>query len=165
MKHLGTISFEEASAEERKEYRQRRAARAIVRDDEGNIALLAVTKHNYHKLPGGGIEQEEREIEALKRECLEEIGCAIDVDEPFGQIEEFRDKIKVHQISVCYTAKVVGEKGQPDFTQKELDKGFKIIWVPAEKAIEVLRDDQPNDYEGPFIQKRDLLFLEEALKK
>ena len=165
MKHLGTISFEEVSAEERKNYRQRRAARAVVRDSHGNIALLSVTKHNYHKLPGGGIEEGEDELQALKRECLEEIGCEVEVGEDLGQVEEFRDKIKVHQVSTCYLAKVVGEKGQPSFTRKELDKGFKIVWTPFEPAIKLLEHDQPNDYEGPFIQKRDLLFLKEALGK
>ena len=39
-------------------YKLRKAGRAIIFDDENNIALLNVSKKNYHKLPGGGVEKQ-----------------------------------------------------------------------------------------------------------
>jgi hypothetical protein len=36
------------------------------------------------------------------------------------------------------------------------------LWVSLDEAIEKLKKDEPNDYEGKFIQVRDSCFLEEA---
>lgn len=33
-------------------YELRKASRAVIFNNAGEIALMAVTKHNYHKLPG-----------------------------------------------------------------------------------------------------------------
>ena len=60
-------------------------------------------------------------------------------------------------------ANVSGEKGEPNFTQKELDGGFKIKWVSLPEAIKLLEADRPDDYEGTHIQIRDTIFLKEAL--
>ena len=38
-------------------FRIREAARAVVVDENGRVALLKVGKHSYHKLPGGGIDE------------------------------------------------------------------------------------------------------------
>jgi 8-oxo-dGTP diphosphatase len=144
--------------------RNRQAARAIVFDEEGKIAILKVAQHGYHKLPGGGIKTGEGVEEALRREVLEEIGCRIDIGAEIGKIVEHRGKFNLIQESLCYIAKVKGEKGVPNFTQKERDNGFEIVWVTLNEAVDVLRKDCPNNYEGKFIQKRDLMFLEEARK-
>ena len=53
----------------------RKAVRAVVFDNENKVALINVSKHNYYKLPGGGIENFESVEDALRRECLEEAGC------------------------------------------------------------------------------------------
>ena len=155
----------------------RKAVRAVLMDDERKIALLNVTKKNYHKLPGGGAKTEENDFEALRRECLEEIGCDITIEEELGIIKEFRDQFEQEQDSHCYLAKVKGPKGEPKFTAKEIRQGFIPEWVSQEesrgtdpewlvidRAIEILKTDQPADYEGEFIQKRDLMFLVEAKK-
>ncbi|HCY20386.1 TPA: hypothetical protein DIC40_00645 [Patescibacteria group bacterium] len=51
----------------------REASRAVIFDDNGQIPLLFVSKHNYHKLPGGGFEIGENKKEALIREAKEEV--------------------------------------------------------------------------------------------
>jgi hypothetical protein len=55
-----------------------------------------------------------------------------------------------------------GEKGSPDFTEKEIEQGFEIVWVGLDEAIEIINKDMPDNYEGKFIKIRDLCFLEEA---
>ena len=75
MKLLKVIQPENLTVEEIKKFRPRTAVRAIVFDKDNKIGLLNVTKHGYYKLPGGGIKEGEDKITALKRECLEEIGC------------------------------------------------------------------------------------------
>jgi ADP-ribose pyrophosphatase YjhB (NUDIX family) len=164
MKLLKTIRDSDFSFEgeygEMKNNRQ--ASRAVVFDGENNIAILKVSKLNYHKLPGGGVEGSEDLIDALRREVLEEIGCEISVLGELGEITEYRGKFDLKQDSFCYLAKLEGEKGRPNYTEEEIRDGFQIVWVSLDKAIEILKNDQPINYEGKFIQMRDLCFLEEA---
>jgi len=72
MKQLKLINPENVSEEEIKKYLVREVGRAVVVDEDKKIALLYVSKENYYKLPGGGIEEGEDKISALKRECLED---------------------------------------------------------------------------------------------
>ncbi len=63
------ISFlnpESATEDEVKTWDVREAARGIVIDDEGKIAMLHVSKNNYYKLPGGGIDEGEDKETAFK---------------------------------------------------------------------------------------------------
>lgn len=168
MRLLKTIKhgdlFSPCDSESKETAKIRKAVRAVVFDGENNIALLKVAEHDYHKLPGGGVEKGEDLSRALAREMVEEIGCKIAVDGKVGRIIEHRDKWNLEQESDCYLAKLVGEKGQPDFTEKERENGFVVVWASLEEAIEKIKKDQPDDYEGKFIQVRDLCFLEEVKK-
>lgn len=144
-------------------FRERHAARAIVTDKDNRIALLHVDKYSYHKLPGGGVEDNEDIKQALKRELLEEIGCRAEVAAELGKIIEYRDEWDQKQTSYCYLAKQTGEAGQPDFTEKELSEGFAIVWAEnIVDAISLLKQDNPEEYGGRFIRERDLTFLEAA---
>lgn len=144
------------------EYKIRKAARAVVFDDDGKIAIIKVVNHNYHKLPGGGVEEGDDLASALEREMVEEIGCKILVTGDIGRIIEYRDRWGIKQESFCYIAKLVGEKGQPEFTEVEIADGFVILWISLEEAIEKIRKDKPDDYLGKLVQARDRCFLEEA---
>ena len=139
----------------------RKAARAVVFDGEKKIAMLEVVNHGYHKLPGGGVEKGESLAQALDREVAEETGCKVLVLGEIGKIIEHRDEWALRQESYCYLAKLVGKKGKPSFTEKEIADGFRVLWVSLDKAIEIMKNDQPDNYEGKFIKSRDLCFLEE----
>lgn len=164
MKFLTTLNPEDATAEEVARFRIRTAVRAIVYDEDNNIAILHVSKQNYHKLPGGGVEEGEDIYRALKRECQEELGCNIEIVGEIGELVEYRKIFQLKQISPCYLAKVVGEKGEPDFTPEELADRFQIKWVSAEKALAILNSDNPLSDEGRwYIVPRDLAFIKEAI--
>lgn len=162
MQLLKTIEFEKVTPEELAGYEYRQAARAAVFDKEGKVALLFVSKKDYHKLPGGGVEEGENMEETLRRECREEIGCEIKITGEIGTIIERRKKLKIKQESFCYLAEVVGEKGEPAFVDDEIEDGFLVLWVGFDEAIKILDADQPDDYEGKFIKIRDLAFLREV---
>jgi 8-oxo-dGTP diphosphatase len=146
-------------------YGRRETARAVVFDKDKKIALLNVTKKNYHKLPGGGVEEGEDIETALHRELQEEIGCSATIMKEVGLIEEFRNEYAVHQISHCYTADVQGEKGAPQFERGEIADGFVPEWVSLEEAIQILENEsEVDDYEGKFIRLREVTFLKAALE-
>jgi 8-oxo-dGTP pyrophosphatase MutT (NUDIX family) len=145
-------------------FRVREAARAVVSDGDGKIALLHVGLYGFHKLPGGGIDEGEDIPTALERELLEEIGCKAEVTGEVGEIIEYRNKIELVQTSYCFVARQIGEKGAPDFTEKELQEQFSIVWADnIDHAIKLIDNDKPANYEGKFIQKRDLAILKAAL--
>ena len=52
------------------EWYTRRAARAVVLNEHGEVYLLKMAVRNYHKLPGGGIDECEEVKYALHRELF-----------------------------------------------------------------------------------------------
>lgn len=146
-------------------YKERKASRAIVFDQDDNIALLDATKRNYHKLPGGGIDEGEDIKMALDRELMEEIGCSAENLRDLGIIEEYRNDLKLHQISYCFLADLAGEKSTPNLEDGEAADGFETVWITLEDAIKILESETNIErYEDKFIRLRDLTFLQEALK-
>ena len=72
-----------------------KAVKAVIKNKEGKVLFL---QRNPKKsgvdnwdLPGGLIEKGEGEEEALKRECLEELGVEIEVLKKSGRWKFFRD--------------------------------------------------------------------------
>lgn len=142
---------------------ERNASRGVVFDKDGFIPLMFVSKFNYHKLPGGGIEKEETQIDACKREMMEETGCEVEIDKEIGIVTEFRPFANnLFQRSYCYLGKVINKDGQPNMEQEEIEEGLKLMWVTLSEAVALLKSDKPTNHEGKFIQQRDLAFLEEA---
>ncbi len=163
MKLIKLLNPENVSEAEVASYTIRKAARGVIMDSEGNVALLHVTKDGYYKLPGGGLEGDEDSLVAFARECKEEIGCDIEVTQELGQIVEYRKMYLLKQTSYCYVGKVVGEKKAPSFTESELAGGFAVEWLPIDSAIEKVRNGKTSNPEGTlFIIPRDVAILEAA---
>ena len=140
----------------------RYAARGVVFDENYKVALLPVTNNNYYKLPGGGIEEGEDEIEAFRRECLEEIGSDVEVIKELGSVVEYRTELDLVQTSSCFVGKTIGERKKSAFTQHEMEQGFKqVVWVSLDEAIELMKS-QANNYEGKFIVERDIFLLQQV---
>jgi 8-oxo-dGTP diphosphatase len=142
---------------------ERGASRAVVFDTDGNVALLHATQKHFHKLPRGSIEQGEDIETALRRELIEEIGCSVKKLRELGSVEEYRNKWELHQISYCFLADLDGEKGKTDLEEDEIADGFELVWMSIENAIKTLESEAPvEDYEGKFIQLRDVTLLKTA---
>lgn len=165
MKELSLLNPENVSEGEAASYDIRTAARAIVVDEHNKIALLHVRKHNYYKLPGGGLEGDEDPKTALQRECLEEIGTNIEVIGEVGKIIEYRKFMKLKQISYCYIARAVGDVSATQMTEHEKENDFQQTWLSYDEAMKCMTLDQSQDFEGAkYIVMRDTEFLKEVGK-
>lgn len=145
-------------------YTLRRAVRAILLY-EGKIAIMNVTKGNYHKLPGGGIQQEETNDQALEREVKEETGCEIEIKGAVGITIECKDKDNEVQISYVYVANVLDKPGNTALTEEEERDGFKLEWRTIEEVKELFNKDTPTKYTDRFISLRDKRILEFYLSR
>lgn len=160
MQTLQILNPENATEEEYSQYPTREAARAIVFDKAENIALLFVARENFYKLPGGGKEGNESFKEALRRECLEEIGCEIDIQHEVGRIVEYRKFYTLKQVSECFMATVRGSKGEPQLTEEEIADGFEVVWLSLPEALKRISKNEATSLEGKeYIVPRDMRFL------
>jgi len=143
---------------------KRKAVRAVLLNSDGEIALLFVSKNNYHKLPGGGMKKGEDLEKCLCREVLEETGCEIEILEAVGEVVERKEKQNKLQTSYCFIAEVSGCKKAASFTRGEISDGFRLKWVPLDEAYGIIVNDEPKDYMGRYVQKRDSAFLKKAIE-
>lgn len=122
-------------------FRKRGTARAVLLDDKGQVYLLNVS------------------------ELMEEVGCKAQIIAELGTVIEYRnyDDGGLEQTSYCYLAKQVGEQVASALEEGELEEGmFEIKAKSVDDAISLLSQDNPDNLEGRFIQKRDLAFLQAA---
>lgn len=157
MKLIKTIKDKELE----KIHKTREAARAVLFDEGNLMPILFVSKYKYHKLPGGGIKEGENVKEALIREIKEEVGSTIEIGEEVGMVAEYRSEWNLEQFSYCFLGRVIS-KGESKLEDDEKDAGFELKWVSISEAIDLIKNDRPEDYEGNFIRERDLALLEEA---
>ena len=151
----------------------RYGARGIVLREDGKIAVFNKSNKNEYKLPGGGIEGNEKSQEAFKREVLEETGCVIEVIKELGIAEEYKTLGNFKQISYVFVGKVLEDTNNLNVTQKEKDEGAKLIWETPSNALKLITDcydnlissKYENVYFTKFIVLRDKAILEYYLKK
>lgn len=161
--HLLTVRDEdifgsEATLDE-SEYILRTAVRVIIFDQDNNVALVGT---KYLLLPGGGVEEGEALEEAVVRECMEEIGCTVVVEGKVGTTEEYRDEMARRQVTHCFIARVVGEKGDPTTTQED-EQGMQVEWMTLADAHDFLERQVltiPNEsYNSCFNVRSHLAFV------
>ena len=161
MKLINKVQLEEI--EDKSNFRLREAVRAIVLKN-GKMAILYVSNENYHKLPGGGIEQGENLYEALDREIMEEVGTTIENIREVGKIVEYRKRHNLQQISYCFIADVKDDKGEQNFTEEEKEEGFELKWVSIDEALRLMKNDKPKDYLGAYVKARDINIIEYSMR-
>lgn len=116
------------------------AAKAIVIENDKLLVLENKYKDEiYYTLPGGGQNHKEDLHQALKRECLEEIGVDVEVKELLF-VSEFiaeRHNVKVisddhHQIDMFFSCVLVGNVNSHGATEMDQGQiGFK--WLDINK--------------------------------
>ena len=151
----------------------RLGARGIVIRDDGKIAIFNKANKNEYKLPGGGLEDNEEEEEAFKREVLEETGCVVEIIKKLGTAEEYKNKINYKQISHVFVGKVIEDTKHLNVTKKEKDEGARLLWETPSKALELITNCYDkligSNYESVYVTKfivlRDHKILEYYINK
>ncbi|HMQ95808.1 MAG TPA: NUDIX domain-containing protein [Candidatus Saccharibacteria bacterium] len=148
--------------------RTRRAARAVLRNESGQIALMRFSTTGSYKLPGGGIDEGESVEAALAREIREETGYTISSMQPLGIIEEDRYFCGMHQTSYCFSALTDAFVGT-ELTDKELARGMELAWFGSiDQAIAAVQRSSIADEDGSIaglemMKLREVAILNSAL--
>ena len=145
----------------------KKAARTVIFDNNGMTPIINVRNGEYYKIPGGGIEEDEDEETAAIREAKEESGCDVEILDKVGEQEFLDESLKygsmIHH-SVCFLAKLIGEKKETNFNEWEKSNDFKMSWVTFEEAYKLFESSNIEDFFGKNINQRDYEFLKKAKK-
>lgn len=144
------------------------AARGIVINDHGQIAILHKVKKNEYKLPGGGLEHLETPLEAFRREVMEETGCLIKNVEEIGVVEEIKTHTKFRQLSTVYVSRVKKDMKFTKYSKQEIDEGSETIWMSPRDAVKVIGEsidrlkasEYDSLYQSKFVVQRDKKIIE-----
>lgn len=129
---------------------ERSAARAVVFDENGRIAVMHFTATGSYKLPGGGIDDGEDKLDALQRELQEEMGYMVRDIRELGIVDEMRYFCGMHQTSYCYTARVDTYVGTA-LTEKEAEQGMNLRWAKDfDEAITWIASGSTLDEDGSY---------------
>ena len=126
-------------------------------------------RFNYYKFPGGGIEQDETNIESLIREVKEEAGLIVKEDsvKEYGyvrRIEKNTNKNVLLQDNYYYICEVEDEKVEQSLENYEDYEKFTLKYVDHQEAIYTNRFDDHGNKSETMIE-REALVLEMLIKE
>ena len=125
-----------------------------VRDDDFGKATLIETS-------GGGVEENEELLDAIKRELKEELGVEVDVVCKIGVVSDYYNLIHRHNINNYFLCKVKSF-GDKNLTKEEMDdfhlSTLRLSYEEACKEYEY----RANSKLGKLISNRELPILHRA---
>lgn len=135
---MKVFEIKDRNYSEDKEYPNiRRAARAVINDEEGNILVETAKRPRIIMLPGGKIEEGESVEDCVKRECKEECGLAVEPTEKLFAIKEYyKDIIFYTEYEKC----LVTGKCAAALTDNEKRLGLKCEWISTSEAQKIAEE-------------------------
>ena len=140
-------------------------ARAIVKNQDGLYAVMYADKFKLHSLPGGGVEDGEDVLTALRREVYEETGCACDEIQELGIVAENRASLDYTQINYYFVVTTTHTPGKNNLTESELDSRTVVKWVDFDELMQLINDQEFDRVQGKYLKARDVAALREYAKQ
>lgn len=123
-------------------YTDRPAAFGVAENSQGQIALAQVTKPGkapYFDLPGGAVDGDETEAQAVVREFGEETGLVVEAGQLIETVSQLflkSDGQPVRNFGGIYGVRVTGEK--PGL---KVEDDHRLVWLDPRDAVVALRHD------------------------
>ncbi len=141
----------------------RTGARAILFDDDNEVALVYETAYDHYKLPGGCVEPGETLEQALRREIAEEVGASIRDTKCLGVVKSHLATYNEDCSQHYFTAKIDGEIGKSAWIDEEELHGCSIVWCKnIAQAINKVQNATSQEYVHIFERARELAGLRYA---
>lgn len=110
----------------------------IIRNDR--LAMVHSLKYDYYKFPGGGIKENENNIDALIREVLEETGLTVipETIKEYGMVHRIQKGIhedmfiQDNYYYLCKTDETIKNQKLDDY---EEDERFTLEYITPEQAV------------------------------
>jgi len=140
--------------EENAEYRKRPGAYAIIvnkNDDKIGIVKVITDEGVENFYLGGGIEEGETKLEALKREMIEEAGYTIKNIKELEEVGSYifaEDHGYIEVIASVYIAEFDKKVAEP------IEKDHNVIWVKPEEYVDKMFREWQIYIMEKFIEKR-----------
>lgn len=135
-------------------------ARAIVRNGAGLYAVMYADKWKLYSLPGGGVEDGEDVLTALRREVWEETGCTCGAVQELGIVAENRASLDYTQINHYYVVAVDHVSRENHLTPAEEASRTAVQWHPLETAVQLITDQHFDRVQGKYLRARDVAALQ-----
>lgn len=145
------------------------AARAVMTNEQGKIALLYFDANRSYKLPGARVHLGEDVLDALHRQVLEQTGYNITDDiREIGFVDENRYFMHIREISYAYLV-YASEYADPSLDERQRDRGMELRWADnLDQALEWVENCGDIDREGSLaglemMKARDIAILHAAI--
>lgn len=124
-----------------RDYVLRPTAFGVVLDADGRLAVVRVDRgeNSYLDLPGGAVDGNETEAEALVREFREETGLTIRADRRLlaaGQYVIKSDGRSVNNTGGFWTGEVVAHD-----PAAKCEEDHQLVWIDPDEALRTLRHE------------------------
>lgn len=139
----------------------RLTARAIVRNQDGLYAVMYSDKFKLHSLPGGGVEDGEDVLTALRREIYEETGCVCDEIKELGIVVENRASLDYTQINYYFVVMITHTPGENHLTESEQASRTVVQWHTFEEMVRLINEQEFERVQGKYLKARDVAALKE----
>ena len=143
----------------------RLTARAIVKNPDGLYAVMYADKFQLHSLPGGGVEDGEDVLTALRREVYEETGCVCDIIQELGIVSENRASLDYTQINYYFVVTTTHAPGENHLTDAERTNGTVVLWHTFDEMVRLINEQEFDRVQGKYLKARDVAALREYAKR
>lgn len=139
-------------------------ARAVVRNTEGLYAVMYSDKFGLYSLPGGGVEEGEDMLDALRREVLEETGCICGRISELGVVRENRGSQDYTQENHYYVVTDARRIEESHLTENERADNMAVQWYSFDEMVELISTPGHTNVQRKYLQARDVAALQELSK-